>query len=81
MPKKAFERDFDLGTRRNPAFAERVNRRIAKLAENPRHHGYHAGGLLRCHWIAGVGDRVIVYDIQERNRRVVLLRILSLNEV
>ena len=80
-PKKIFERDLDKVVRRDSVLAERVNRRISKLAANPKHHGYHAGGAIRCNWVAGVGDWAIVYEIDDSNRIVVLLRFLSLDDV
>lgn len=59
----------------------RVERRIKKLEENPKHHGYHAGGLIRCNWVAGVGDRAIIYEVDENAKTVTLLRLLSLDEL
>lgn len=59
----------------------RVERRIKKLAENPKHHGYHAGGLIRCNWVAGVRDWAIIYEIDEMTETVTLLRFLNLDEL
>src|SRR3990172_1544015 len=39
-----FDEDVTEATGRNPLFAERVRWRLTKLGENPKHHGYHAGG-------------------------------------
>ena len=79
--KKLFERDLREVVRRDSALAERVNRRIAKLVANPKHHGYHAGGVIVCNWVAGIGDWAVVYEIDDTNKVVVLLRFLSLDEV
>ena len=79
--KRLFEKDLDRVARRDPVLADRVNRRIAKLAANPKHHGYHAGGAIRCNWVAGVGDWAIVYEVRDSERVVILLRFLSLDEV
>lgn len=79
--KRIFEKDIDKVVRRDSVLAERVNRRITKLTANPKHHGYHAGGAIRCNWVAGVGDWAIVYEIDDSDRVVVLLRFLSLDDV
>lgn len=79
--KKVFERDFARVTRGDAAFELRVERRIAKLSEDPKHHGYHAGGLLRCNWVAGVGNWAMVYEINDTHKIVTLLRLLSLDEI
>ncbi|HEY4705005.1 MAG TPA: hypothetical protein VII27_04640 [Thermoplasmata archaeon] len=62
-------------------FSGRIQRRVQKVLENPRHHGYHAGGRIRCTWVAGVGNWAVLYDIDETNRAVVLLRFVSLDDV
>jgi len=79
--KKVFERDISRAVGRDAVFDMRVERRIKKLVENPKHHGYHAGGLIRCNWVAGVGDRAIIYEIDETDETVTLLRFLSLDEL
>lgn len=79
--KTAFEEDIRAAVHRDPIFAERVGRRIAKLAANPKHHGYHAGGVIRCNWVAGVGNWAIVYEIDDSDEIVTLLRFLSLDDV
>jgi len=79
--KRIFEKDLDKVLRRDSVLAERVNRRITKLTANPKHHGFHAGGAIRCNWVAGVGDWAIVYEIDDSDRVVVLLRFLSLDDV
>ncbi len=79
--KKLFETDLEKVARRDSVLAQRVNRRIAKLAANPKHHGYHAGGAIRCNWVAGVGDWALVYEVNDTEREVILLRFLSLDEV
>ncbi len=79
--KKLFETDLEKVARRDSVLAQRVNRRIAKLAANPKHHGYHAGGTIRCNWVAGVGDWALVYEVNDTEREVILLRFLSLDEV
>ena len=79
--KELFEDDLEKVVRRDSVLAERVNRRKAKLAVNPKHHGYHAGAAIRCNWVAGVGDWAIVYEIDESNKIVTLLRFLSLDDV
>lgn len=79
--KRIFEKDIDKVVRRDSVLAERVNRRMIKLTANPKHHGYHAGGAIRCNWVAGVGDWAIVYEIDDSDRVVVLLRFLSLDDV
>jgi len=79
--KKLFEKDLERVARRDSVLAERVNRRRAKLAVNPKHHVYHAGGAIRCNWVAGVGDWALVYEVIDAEREVILLRLLSLDEV
>lgn len=63
IPTKAFERDRSKASGKDADFDERVERRIRKLKDNPKHHGYHAGGLIRCNWVAGVGDWAIIYEV------------------
>ncbi len=79
--KKLFEKDLEKVASRDSVLAERVNRRMAKLAANPKHHGYHAGGAIRCNWVAGVGGWALVYEVNDAQREVILLRFLSLDEV
>jgi len=79
--KKAFVRDLSRATGKDAIFDQRVERRIHKLTENPKHHGYHAGGLIRCNWVAGVGDWAIIYEIDDADQSVTLLRFLSLDQV
>ena len=56
-------------------------RRTIKLEENPKHHGYHAGGLIRCNWVAGVGNSAIIYEVSDDDQVVTLLRFVSLDDV
>ena len=79
--KKAFDHDLSRATGRDVIFYMRVERRIHKLADLPKHHGYHAGGLIRCNWAAGVGDWAIIYEIVEAAHTVTLLRFLNLDEL
>ena len=79
--QKLFEQDLDKVVRRDSILAERVDRRRDKLTDTPKHHGYHAGGAIRCKWVAGVGDWAIVYEIDDSNKIVTLLRFLSLDDV
>jgi len=79
--KKVFGRDLSRAVRRDAIFDLRVERRIQKLTENPKHHGYHARGLIKCNWVAGVGDWAIIYEIEEAAQTVTLLRFLSLDEL
>lgn len=79
--KKTFEQDLSRAAGKDAVFDERVERRIQKLAERPKHHGYHAGGLIRCNWVAGVGDWEIIYDIEEAAHTVTLLRFLNLDQL
>jgi len=51
------------------------------LRENPKHHSYHAGGQIRCAWVAGVGDWAVIFDLDEENEIVILLRFIDLNVV
>ena len=81
VQKKSFTQDVARATSADPVFRERVERRVAKLAENPKHHGYHAGGLIRCNWVAGVGNWAIIYEVSDFDRTVMLLRFLSLDEI
>ncbi len=76
---KAFERDQSKASGKDSVFDERVKRRIGKLKENLKHHGYHAGGLIRCNWVAGVGDWAIIYEIDENAKTVTLLRFVNLD--
>ena len=71
--------DSDVATLvKDPVQRSRVLRRVKKLGANPAHHGYHAGDLLRCNWVAGVGDWAIIYEIHEQERSVRLLRLVEL---
>jgi len=79
--RTSYAQDVAKAISADPVFRERVERRVAKLAENPKHHGYHAGGLIRCNWVAGVGNWAIVYEVSDFDRTVVLLRFLSLDEL
>jgi len=79
--KKKFSEDLALRTARDVVLRHRVELRIEKLGSNPKHHGYHAGDSLRCNWVAGVGDWAIVYEIDEVNLVVILLRFLPLDDV
>ncbi len=63
---------------KDPIQRARVLRRVEKLGDNPAHHGYHAGGLLRCNWVAGVGDWAIIYELDEPGKSVRLLRLVEL---
>ena len=81
VQKKSFTQDVARATGADSVFLERVKRRVAKLAENPKHHGYHAGGLIRCNWVAGVGSWAIIYEVRDFNRTVVVLRFLSLDDI
>ncbi len=81
VQRMSFKRDIARATDADPAFRDRVQRMIAKLAENPKHHGYHAGGLIRCNWVAGVGNWAAIYEVSDLDRTVVLLRFLSLEEL
>jgi mRNA-degrading endonuclease RelE of RelBE toxin-antitoxin system len=81
VQKKSFTQDVARATGADPIFRERIKRRVAKLAENPKHHGYHAGGLIRCNWVAGVGNWAIIYEVNDLGETVVLLRFLSLDEI
>ena len=74
-PKRIFQKDLDEVVRRDSVLAERVKRRIEKLGVNPKHHGYHAGGAIRYNWVAGVGDWAIVYEVDDSNSAVLLLRL------
>ncbi len=76
-----FDGDMTKATGRDPLFAERVRRRVLKLGENPKHHGYHAGGRIRCNWVAGVGNWAIIYEVDDTNRTVNLLRFVSLEDL
>ncbi|HKZ60650.1 MAG TPA: hypothetical protein VJ547_12515 [Candidatus Thermoplasmatota archaeon] len=76
-----FEKDLISHTGGNAILRERVERRIAKLGDNPEHHGYHAGGKIRCNWVAGVGDFAIIYELHERSQTVRLLRFVSLENL
>ncbi|MBX8637870.1 MAG: hypothetical protein JRN68_11195 [Nitrososphaerota archaeon] len=62
-------------------FLERVRRRIFKVLENPEHHGVHAGGKIRCRWLAGVGNFYIVYSIHKESSIVCFLRFLDIDDV
>lgn len=79
--KKAFEHDLSRAAGKDPIFDVRVERRIQKLAEHPKHHGYHAGGLIRCTWVAGVGDWAIIFEIEDGAHTVTLLRFLNLDQL
>ena len=79
--KKAFEHDLSRAAGKDAIFDMRVERRIRKLAEHPKHHGYHAGGLIRCNWVAGVGDWAIIYEIEEAAHTVTLMRFLNLDQL
>ena len=81
MRKTAFGRDLSRAAGKDAVFDMRVERRIKKLVENPKHHGYHAGGLIRCNWVAGVGDWAIIDEIADAAETVTLLRFLSLDEL
>lgn len=71
--------DSDLATLvKDSVQRSRVLRRVTKLGTSPAHHGYHASDLLRCNWIAGVGDWAIVYEIHEPEKLVHLLRLVEL---
>ncbi len=48
--------------------------------DNPDHHGRHAGGLIRCKWKAGVVQWVIVFELNESQKTVNLLRFLPLED-
>lgn len=63
---------------KDPVQRARVLRRVEKLGASPTHHGYHAGGLLRCNWVAGVGDWAILYEVDEHGKTVRLLRLVEL---
>ncbi len=76
-----FDGDVAKATARDPIFAQRVRRRVTKLGENPKHHGYHAGGRLRCNWVAGVGNWAIIYEAGDADRTVTLLRFVSLEDL
>jgi len=78
---RAFRTDFERTIRGEPVFGNRGGRRIQKLGEHPRHHGYHAGAGIRCNWVAGVGDWAIGYTIDEARSTVVLLRFLRLDDI
>ncbi len=74
---------FDKDCQRGPGekvFSERLSRRIKNLEDNPDHHGRHAGGLIRCKWKAGVGQWVIVFELNESQKTVNLLRFLPLED-
>jgi len=79
--KKAFEHDLSKVAGKDAILDMRVERRIQKLTEHPKHHGYHAGGLIRCNWVAGVGDWAIIYEIEEAKQTVTLLRFLNLDQL
>ena len=79
--KKAFDHDLSRAAGRDAILDMRVERRIQKLADLPKHHGYHAGGLIRCNWVAGVGDWAIIYEIVEAAHTVTLLRFLNLDKL
>ena len=79
--KQAFDKDVAKATGRDPIFAERVEKRIAKLGERPKHHGYHAGGRIRCNWVAGIGDWAIIYQVDDTGGRVTFLRFVSLDNL
>jgi len=81
VQRKSFTQDVARATSADSVFQERVERRVAKLGENPKHHGYHAGGLIRCNWVAGVGNWAAIYEVSDLDRTVVLLRFLSLDEL
>lgn len=81
IPTKAFERDRSKASGKDAVFDERVERRIKKLKDNPKHHGYHAGELIRCNWVAGVGDWAIIYAVDENAKTVTLLRFVNLDEL
>jgi len=81
VQKRSFTQDVARAIGADPVFRERVERRVAKLAENPKHHGYHAGGLIRCNWVAGVGNWAMIYEVNDFGGTVVLLRFLSLDEI
>ena len=72
-------RDLSRAVGVDAIFDLRVERRIQKLTENPKHHGYHAGGLIRCNWVSGVGNWAIIFEIEESVQTVTLLRFLSLD--
>ncbi len=74
-----FDRDCSRGPG-DKVFAERLRRRVKKLGDNPAHHGNHAGGLIRCKWKAGIGRWIIVYDLNESQKTVTLLRFLPLED-
>ncbi len=79
--KPSFERDLTTSTVGDPVLRNRAERRIRKLLDNPKHHGYHAGGRIRCAWVAGVGDWAIIFDLDEEKRVVTMLRIIDLNDL
>jgi len=81
VQKKSFTQDVARAIGADPIFRERVERRVAKLAENPKHHGYHAGGLIRCNWVAGIGNWAMIYEVNDIEETVVLLRLLSLDDI
>ncbi len=78
---RAFREDIERAVRGEPTFRNRVERRIRKIGEHPKHHGYHAGARIRCSWVAGVGDWAIVYDVDEARGTVILLRFLRLDDI
>lgn len=63
---------------KDPIQRARVLRRVKKLGDNPAHHGCHAGGLIRCNWVAGVGDWAIIYEVDKQGKTVRLLRLAEL---
>ncbi len=79
--KRLFDEDLEKAARGSAVFLERVERRIVKIRKSPQHHGYHAGGVVRCSWIAGVGDWAIIYEINEESQTLIFLRFLSLDDV
>ena len=81
VENKWFDQDFGDAVGVDPRLLERVGRRLRKILENPKHHGYHAGGRLRCHWVAGVGNWAIIYDVDEQRLEVTPLRFVSLDDL
>ena len=79
--KRAFRNDLATATGRDASLIDRVERRVVKPGDNPKHHGYHAGGRIRCNWVAGVGNWAIIYEIDEIEKTATLLRFVNLDDI
>jgi mRNA-degrading endonuclease RelE of RelBE toxin-antitoxin system len=56
----------------DPVWRQRLERREAKVRENPEHHGLHLSRENHCNWAAGVGRFFIIYNIDKTSSAEVI---------